>query len=143
MIWRHKNGFTMIELIFVIVIIGILSAIAIPKFFGVQNSAQEANVIKQIEAIRASIDGQRAQVMQNNSSFKNNGGGTLTLYYNFQPWNGQTYLSPTTKHAVLMNNVSTFRYQAIGSLIKIQLCISDENISKDGGYSICKEQTVF
>lgn len=34
-----RNGFTMIELIFVIVILGILSAVALPKMLGTQKSA--------------------------------------------------------------------------------------------------------
>ena len=37
-----KQAFTMIELIFVIVIIGILSAVAIPKLAGVQDQAHFA-----------------------------------------------------------------------------------------------------
>ena len=36
----NRAGFTMIELIFVIVILGILSAVALPKFLGVSNQAQ-------------------------------------------------------------------------------------------------------
>ncbi len=35
-----RAGFTMIELIFVIVILGILSAVALPKFIGVSNQAK-------------------------------------------------------------------------------------------------------
>ena len=138
---RNKNGFTMIELIFVVVIIGILSAIALPKFFGIQNSAEFSNAQKQIQAIRTSIQSMHEQNIQNSNATKGNGGGTLTLYYDFQPWNGMTYTQG--KRAVLMNNVSTFRFKAVGSLIKIQLCVSDANISTSGEYSICKEQTVF
>jgi prepilin-type N-terminal cleavage/methylation domain-containing protein len=36
-----RDGFTMIELIFVIVVLGILSVVAIPKFIGVAESTNE------------------------------------------------------------------------------------------------------
>ena len=39
-----KKAFTMIELIFVIVILGILAAVALPKFIGVASQAHEANL---------------------------------------------------------------------------------------------------
>jgi len=42
----RRSGFTLIELIFVIVIIGVLSAVAIPKFTNLKSSAEEKSVIK-------------------------------------------------------------------------------------------------
>ena len=41
-----KKAFTLIELIFVIVIIGLLSAVAVPKFLNLKQSAQANSVIK-------------------------------------------------------------------------------------------------
>ena len=37
---RNEKGFTLIELIMVIVILGIISAVAIPKFIGLSSSAR-------------------------------------------------------------------------------------------------------
>lgn len=137
-----KKAFTMIELIFVVVILGILASIALPKFMGTQDQAAEANVKQQIQQIRASIQSERMQRIQQAKSMQNNDNdGNLTLYYNYQPWNGQKYTDGQS--AVIMQDVDTFQFKAVGDLIKVQLCVRDSNISNDGGYSVCKEKTVF
>ena len=50
-----KRAFTLIEIIFVIVILGVLSAIAIPKLFFTRGDAIVANARTQIAAIKSGI----------------------------------------------------------------------------------------
>jgi len=54
-----KNAFTVIELIFVIVIIGILSAIAIPKFSKTSELAYESRAESTVAALRSAIATER------------------------------------------------------------------------------------
>ncbi|BAF69448.1 type II secretion system protein [Nitratiruptor sp. SB155-2] len=44
-----KNAFTMIELIFALIIIGILGAVAVPRYFGIEQQARE-NISKSFAA---------------------------------------------------------------------------------------------
>ena len=52
-ILNHQRGFTLIELVVVIVILGILSAVAIPKFIDLSGNAQKAAVQGEAGALAA------------------------------------------------------------------------------------------
>lgn len=52
---QQQSGFTLIELIMVIVILGILAATAIPKFADLSNDAHRANVAAAVGALRSAV----------------------------------------------------------------------------------------
>jgi general secretion pathway protein G len=54
-----KKAFTMIELVFVIVVIGILAAVAVPRFAATRNDAVITAAKSTVAAVRASIATQR------------------------------------------------------------------------------------
>ena len=56
---KNRKAFTMLELIFVVVVIGILSAIAIPKFAVNRNDAVIAKAKTTVAAIRSSLATER------------------------------------------------------------------------------------
>lgn len=52
---RNSKGFTLVELVMVIIILGILSVTAMPKFFNLQNDAKETAEKGVVGAVRSGI----------------------------------------------------------------------------------------
>lgn len=65
----------------------------------------------------------------------------LSLVYNYQPWEGETFANGTP--SVLAEHVSTFRIRQDGDVVRIKLCIHDNNQSGNFDFSACKEKVIF
>ncbi|MDQ7045063.1 MAG: type II secretion system protein [Sulfurimonas sp.] len=75
-----KNAFSMIELVFVIVILGILAAIAIPKFAATRDDAQIAKARATIASVRSGIVSERqTRLIKGDSAYIEAGTGANQL----------------------------------------------------------------
>ena len=83
---KKRQAFTMIELVFVIVVIGILSAIAIPKLAATRDDAVITKAISTLSAVRSSLATERQKrILRGDfTPLTSLGGtaGTLFDYYN-------------------------------------------------------------
>lgn len=62
----HRQGFTLVELVVVIMILGILAGVAAPKFLNTSGAATEASVKQTLSVVRSAIEMHAAQ---NNGTF--------------------------------------------------------------------------
>ena len=76
-----KKAFTLIELIFVIVIIGVLASVAIPKFKNLTTHAKSSGVKSVVTSVQSSIDNIHGKWIINDSmtSFKDSKGNSHSL----------------------------------------------------------------
>ncbi|MFC0117834.1 type II secretion system major pseudopilin GspG [Pseudoalteromonas xiamenensis] len=62
---KNKNaGFTMMELLIVIVILGLLASLVAPKFFGQLGKAERGTAVSQMSALETALDTYRLDVGQ-------------------------------------------------------------------------------
>lgn len=64
-----SNGFTLIELIFVIVIIGVLTSVAIPKFANLTDNSKISSELATASSVQSAIDATHGDWITNTCSF--------------------------------------------------------------------------
>ncbi|CAA6821643.1 MAG: Unknown protein [uncultured Sulfurovum sp.] len=66
----------------------------------------------------------------------------LFLYSNYQPWNGESYMSQDVEKNILLPNITVFKFSENGGVINFKLCAS-ENIGEDFNVTTCKQKVVI
>ena len=53
---RNKKGFTLVEILIVVIILGILAAIVVPQFTEASSDAKLSNLTTNLQSIRAQLE---------------------------------------------------------------------------------------
>lgn len=93
---KNRKAFTMLELIFVIVVIGILSAIAVPKFAATRDDATVSKARSDVAAMRSAIAMERQKrILRGNFGNITNAEVPGLLEYGLDSiWSGLTVTIP-------------------------------------------------
>ena len=108
---RISKGFTLVEILIVVVILGILAAIVIPQFTNASETAKSSSVISQLQTIRSQLELYQVQhngsyptmaQLWGNFTAKSDAAGTIgvdPLLFPYGPYMQQAPSNPFTANA--------------------------------------------
>ena len=83
----RKTGFTLVEILIVVIILGILAAIVIPQFTNASQDARESSLLSQLQTLRSQIELYKLQHMD---KLPNLVGGAPGVTTNWNPLTTKT-----------------------------------------------------
>jgi general secretion pathway protein G len=72
---RAKSGFTLVEILIVVVILGILAAIVIPQFTNASTEARESALVSDLQSVRSQVE--LFKIQHNNDMLPGTGSATF------------------------------------------------------------------
>src|SRR3954467_3068651 len=83
----QKSGFTLVEILIVVIILGILAAIVIPQFTNASQDARESALLSQLQTLRSQIE---LYKLQHLDKLPNIVGGSAGVVTNWDPLTTKT-----------------------------------------------------
>lgn len=105
-----RRGFTLIEILIVVVILGILAAIVIPQFTNASQEAAESSVKSQLQTVRSQVELYR---VRNNGNLPADFNDLLTPPNGEDPYLQKTPTLPMGYEFVWGDNTSTTNVETI------------------------------
>src|SRR3954451_5706098 len=82
----RKGGFTLVEILIVVIILGILAAIVIPQFTSASQDARKSSLVSQLQTIKAQTELTRLQHLDKDSTVFVAGGAASVSPWVPGPW---------------------------------------------------------
>ncbi|WP_432798087.1 type II secretion system protein [Poriferisphaera sp. WC338] len=129
-----KKGFTLVEILIVVVILGILAAIVIPQFTSASETAKSSSAVSTLQTIRSQLELYQVQhngeyptltQMWGNMTAKTNTDGTTTGTPKLGPYlqkaPANPFFSGATSTGVAADSSSGWQYNAATGEVKLVL----------------------
>ena len=127
--FRKARGFTLVEIILVIIIIGILAAIIVPKFAGQSDKAKIATTKANLNSLRSAI-----RLFQSDNNGTPPTALATDLVPNYIRAIPEEAVTPSTTVASSLNGSGGWVYKAAEGEVVVNLSGNDDNGDPYSGY---------